>query len=193
MREFLPHPGTDLSDLTTRLAARLRDLRLQRGMTLDVLAAESGISRGTLSRMENGETSPTADALGRLCAAWGLPMSRLMRMVEGADAPLIRHADQEVWDDQDTGFTRRAVSPPAEGFAGTVVESTLRPGATIRYDRPPLRGMEHHLVMRAGTLTLTVGAETHTLGPGDCLRYLLDGPSAFHAGPDGARYLIFLT
>ncbi len=37
--------------LTTRLATHLKDLRLARGLSLDALAAASGISRATLSRL----------------------------------------------------------------------------------------------------------------------------------------------
>ncbi|OWU86496.1 hypothetical protein ATO6_06740 [Oceanicola sp. 22II-s10i] len=181
-----------MDDLTTRLADRLRLLRQERGMSLDSLAESSGVSRGTLSRIETGATSPTAEVLGRLAAAYGMSTSHILRMAE-ADAPaLIPRAAQEVWRDPDTGFTRRSVSPPAEGLRGHVVEGRLEPGAVVRYDRVPVEGLEHHLLLRAGALTLSVGAADHALMPGDCLRYRLHGPSRFTAGPEGADYLIFI-
>ncbi|MDF1855173.1 XRE family transcriptional regulator [Pseudooceanicola sp.] len=181
-----------MDDLASRLAARLRSLRLERGLTLDALAGESGVSRGSLSRIETAETSPTAEVLGRLAAVYGLSTSRLMRLAEVDPAPLIRRADQEVWQDQVTGFTRRTVSPPAETLAGHVIESRLRPDAMVRYDRVPVPGMEHHLLLTEGALQLEVADTTHALGPGDCLRYRLDGPTSFHAGDSGATYLLFI-
>ena len=70
------------STLDSQISARLRKLRAERNWSLDELARRSGVSRATLSRLENAEVSPTASVLGRLCAAYGLTMSRLMRMVE---------------------------------------------------------------------------------------------------------------
>lgn len=176
-----------------RLALRLRDLRVERGWTLDEMATRSGVSRATLSRLEKAEVSPTAKVLGQLCAAYGLTLSRLMHMVEAAFAPVVPREAQPVWHDIQTGFHRRSVSPPAQSLAGEVLEGTLDPGTRIAYERPPRPGLEHHLVLLDGALTVTVGEQTHDLQPGDCLRYQLSGPSVF-ATPQhsGARYLIFI-
>jgi len=52
------------------LADHLRMLRVDRDLTLQELAAKSGVSRATLSRIENAEVSPTAESLGRLASAF---------------------------------------------------------------------------------------------------------------------------
>ena len=117
---------------------------------MDELARRSSISRATLSRLENAEVSPTASVLGRLCAAYGMTMSRLMQMVEVDFAPLLRRAAQPVWTDPETGFRRRSVSPPARSLAAEVLECELEPGTRIAYDRPPRPGLEHHLLLAGG-------------------------------------------
>lgn len=180
--------------LDDRIGDRLRALRMGRGWSLDDLAERSGISRATLSRLENAEVSATAAVLGKLCAVHGLTVSRLMLMVEDRFTAAIRRDDQPLWSDPDVGFTRRAVSPPAQTLAGEVIESRLAPGARISYDKPPRPGLEHHLVMTGGELTITVDGQTHQLGEGDCLRYQLQGPSLFEASREcGARYLLFMV
>src|SRR3954469_6458968 len=88
----------------------LKPWRGERGWSLDELAGRSGVSRATLSRLENAEVSPTASVLGRLCAAFGLTLSRLMHMVEGQFPPLVRRVAQPVWTDASVGFCRRSVS-----------------------------------------------------------------------------------
>lgn len=166
-------------------------LRTERGWALDELARRSGISRATLSRLENGEVSPTASVLGRLCGAYGLTMSRLMHMVEERFAPLVRRAEQPVWTDDSIGFRRRSVSPPAQSLAAEMLDCTLDPGARIAYELPPRIGLEHHLLLLEGRLQVTVEGRTHDLAPGDCLRYQLSGPSAFATPPEaGARYIL---
>lgn len=179
--------------IENRLAQRLRALRGERGWTLDETATRSGISRATLSRLEKAEVSPTARMLGQICAAYGLTLSRLMHMVEAEFEPLVARAAQPVWHDAATGFHRRSVSPPAQSLAGEVLEATLNAGVEIAYDRPPRPGLEHHLVLLEGALSVTLGDRTHDLRPGDCLRYQLFGSSGFTTPPhSGARYLIFI-
>lgn len=180
-------------NIDRRLAVRLRALRAERGWSLDELAKRSGVSRATLSRLEKAEVSPTAQVLGRLGAAYGLTMSRLMHLVEGDFQPVIRAAAQEVWTDPETGFRRRSLSPPAQALAGECLQGDLPAGQCIAYDAPPRPGLEHHLVMLDGRLTVTVDGQVHDLRPGDCLRYQLYGASRFETPEDGgARYILFI-
>ena len=157
--------------LDTRLAARLATLRTERGWSLDQLAARSGVSRTTLSRLERGETSPTAALLGKLCTAHGRTMSRLIAEVEEQPALLLRAGEQVVWTDPETAFRRRLVSPPAAGFDAELVEATLPAGAVIAYAAPVMAGIEQHIWLLAGRLDLTVEGVRHLLTTGDCLRF----------------------
>src|ERR1700744_533624 len=116
------------AEIDQRLAARRAPLRQAQGWSLDALAERSGISRATLSRLERGETSPTAALLGRLCAAFGRTMSRLLAEGEAEPPQLVRHDAQTLWVDPETGFRRRGVSPPAIGFAAELIGGELPPG-----------------------------------------------------------------
>ncbi|MCB1487692.1 MAG: helix-turn-helix transcriptional regulator [Bauldia sp.] len=178
-----------------RIAIRLKGLRRERDWSLDELAERSGVSRATLSRLENGAVSPTASVLGRLCAAFDITLSRLMVMVEEATfAPLVRPDAQPVWQDPEVGFRRRSVSPPARELAGEVLECSLDPATRIDYPRPPRHGLEHHLYMLEGRLGITLDGVVHDLHPGDCLRYRLFGASSFVTPKrTGARYLLFMV
>ena len=55
------------------LAARVRELRKARGWTLEQAAVQAGLARSTLSKIENGQMSPTYDAVRKL--AEGLKVS----------------------------------------------------------------------------------------------------------------------
>ena len=177
-----------------QIAARLRALRAERNWSLDELARRSDVSRATLSRLENAEVSPTASVLGRLCAAYGLAMSRLMRMVEEDFEPVVRSEAQWIWRDQAVEFQRRSVSPPNAALAGEVIECALGPNVQIAYPEPSRPGLEHHLVMIDGRLQLTIAGNAHELTEGDCLRYVLHGSTEFVTPAEtGARYLLFMV
>lgn len=180
-----------MTNLEKDLARRLTELRRARNWPLEELAAVSGISRATLSRIERGDTSPTAAVLGKLASSFGLSMAELF----GASSETVeRHlpkSKQPVWQDPETGFLRRSLTPAANGFRGTVIEGVLPAGATISYAAPPIPDLEHHLVLLEGNLRCTLGSEVYDLDPGDALRFRLTTANSYHAsGQSSARYLL---
>lgn len=175
------------------LARHIRDLRQSRNLTLVDLAKASKVSRASLSRIENGEVSPTAETLAKLSTALRLPISHLISPLESRFQAFVPRAAQTVYHDDTRGFHRRNVSPPSAHLQLELVEATLQPDAHISYDQPSVPGHEHHFVLLEGALHITVDGQTHSLSPGDCLRYRLHGVSEFRAGPDGARYLLALA
>lgn len=185
--------GSDEKSQNHVLACHLRTLRVDRDFTLQELAARSGVSRATLSRIENAEVSPTAESLGRLASAFALPVSQLLAPLEQAFPALVRRADQSVWLDPDNGYSRRALSPPSGQLRLELIECVIEPHQRIAYDRPAVPGHEHHLALLSGALSLVIDGERHDLRPGDCLRYRLRGSSSFETGDLPARYIIALA
>ena len=89
---------------------------------------------------------------------------------------------------------RRVVSPPSPGLRGELVEVVMPAGATVTFDAAPVTGLEHHLWMLDGRLTLEVDGSEFHLRPGDCLRYVLSGSTRFHCtGKRDARYLVAIV
>lgn len=181
-------------DVERRIARRLARLRTERGWSLEALAERSGISRATLSRLERSELSPTASMLGRLCAVYGWTLSRLMAEAEARPPSLVPADAQTGWTDPESGYRRRVVSPPAPGLRGELVEVQIPAGGTVSFDASPVPGLEHHLWMLEGALALQVEGSVFRLRAGDCLRYVLAGPTRFQAtGRRPARYLVAMV
>jgi len=180
--------------LGARLAARLAELRLEHGWSLDELARHTGISRSTLSRLERDEISPTATLLSKLCTAYERTMSQLLAEVEPEPPQLMRVDRQAEWRDESSGFIRRSVSPPHPGLRGELVECVLRPGADISYDGSPIPGLEHHIWVLEGALEVTVGGREQEVQIGDCLRFRLWGRSRFRCtGREPVRYALMVV
>lgn len=196
----MPPPDVD-TPADMALAKRLERLRRERELSLDAVAALTGLSRATISRIERGETSPTANALGRLCNAYGLTMSRLLAAVETSAPRLLRDAEAARWRDPESGFLRTLIAPPTEGYATELALGALPAGAVICYDldRPQRggcvpAGREQFFYLIEGELCLDIETETHRLGPGDCLRHHgVDAKRIANPGGVLARYLIINT
>ena len=65
--------GQDETGAPLDLGVRVRELRKARDWTLEQAASQAGLARSTLSKIENGQMSPTYDALKKL--AVGLEIS----------------------------------------------------------------------------------------------------------------------
>ncbi|MFN3147873.1 MAG: helix-turn-helix domain-containing protein [Paracoccaceae bacterium] len=59
------------------LGARVRELRKERNWTLEQAATHAGLARSTLSKIENGQMSPTYEALKKLAVGLGIPVPQL--------------------------------------------------------------------------------------------------------------------
>lgn len=181
-------------DFEADIGTRIRTLRQSGGMTIDVLAGLSGVSRAMISRIERGEASPTAQLLARLCSALGTTLSRFFAPDAVEAQPLRRFGQQHVWRDPETGYLRRAVSPDGVGSEVDIVEVDFPAGARVVFD--PHRfdaGTTQHIWILDGTMTMTAGEDTYILETGDCLFMRLAEAHVFH-NPHGApaRYAIIL-
>ena len=74
---------------------RLKSIRKERGVTLTDLAERTGISKSTLSRLENGQRRPSLELLLPLAQAYRVPLDDLVGAPEVAD-PRIRLKPRKV-------------------------------------------------------------------------------------------------
>lgn len=180
--------------LDNAIGANLHRLRLAQGMTLDALGDASGVSRAMISRIERGETSPTAQLLARICAALGTSLSAFFADAEAPASPLLTFDRQPVWRDPDTGYIRRSVSPPGTGTNIDMIEVEFPAGAKVTFAPQAVNaGITQHLWLLNGQMEITVGQTAYQLQTGDCLYMpLVDGITFHNPDSSNARYAIVL-
>lgn len=184
-------------DLDAFLAARVRDLRHERDLTLEQLAALSGVSRSMISLIERQETSPTAAVLNKLADALGISLPALFAG-NAADAdpdPVSRRADQQVWTDPASGYARRQLSPASVDSPLELVEVTFPAGETVVFDNPVRRfDVQQQVWVIKGAMDITHDDRSWTLHVGDCMAMTLGDRITFHnPGSQPARYLLALV
>jgi len=72
-----PQEGADAPSASIHLGQLLRDLRRARGWTLAEAGAAAGVARSTLSKVENGQMSPTYDLLIKVANGYGVDLADL--------------------------------------------------------------------------------------------------------------------
>jgi transcriptional regulator with XRE-family HTH domain len=186
------------SDTNQRIAERVRGLRAAQGLSLDALAAKSGVSRSMISLIERGESSPTAVVLEKLAAGLGVTLASLFDAPAAGPArggPVARREDQPEWQDPASGYLRRNVSPPGVPQPMQIVEVHFPPGGRVAFETGgrDLRVYQQVWVLE-GTIDVTLGAECYRLREGDCLAMQLDRPTMFHNPTrKPARYAVVIA
>lgn len=181
-------------DVNQRIAARVRQLRSKRGLSLDGLAGKSGVSRSMISVIERGESSPTAVLLERLAAGLGVPLAALFDSPaeQAPSSPVARREEQTQWRDPASGYVRQNVSPQGAAQPLQIVEVHFPPGRRVAFESVTREVRVYQQIwVLEGEIEITVGDECHQLRQGDCLAMQLDGSTLFH-NPTGrtARYAV---
>jgi transcriptional regulator with XRE-family HTH domain len=186
----------DTSGLNQRIGGRVRELRAATTLSLDALANKSGVSRSMISLIERGECSPTAVVLEKLAAAFSVTLASLFEspssVPKGTDGPLARRKDQPRWKDPESGYVRRNLSPPGVPQPIQMTEVHFPAGGRVAFEAGARQTRVHQQVwVLEGAIDITLEAEHHSLGRGDCLAMDLDGPVMFHnPTPKTARYVV---
>ncbi|MDP1961160.1 MAG: XRE family transcriptional regulator [Reyranella sp.] len=181
--------------ITDRIAARVRQIRTDRGQSLEALAEASEVSRSMISLIERGESSPTAVLLEKLATGLGVSLASLFDAPAAPADPVSRRATQVEWRDPGSGYRRRNVSPGSFPSPIQIVEVNFPPGARVAYETGARPGVTHQQVwVLQGAIEVTLGRERFDLAAGDCLAMILDRPIAYHnPTPKPARYAVVIV
>jgi transcriptional regulator with XRE-family HTH domain len=182
------------SPINVRIASRVRGLRTEQALTLDALAARCGVSRAMLSLIERGESSPTAVVLERVATGLGIALAALFDDPAAPASPVARREDRASWQDPESRYIRRNISPEAYPSPIKIVEVILPAKMAIAYasgswDTPRAQ----QIWVLEGGIDVTVGHVAYRLRRDDCLAMTLNAPISFHnRSQKRARYVVVI-
>jgi len=167
----------DRGDIDRLVAGRLRQVRLDRGLTLTQLAQQTGISVAHLSRIEKGERQPSIGSLLQLARAYGLSIGALVEDLPERDYHLVRAGEATVHESGDVRYG--VLSGPHAAIS--VVTLELPAGTSTAQAHHTGEEWLHALV---GRLLLRLGDHESTLDPGDSVQF---DSSVVHSLHNGAK------
>ena len=153
-----PSPaGVAIAAALDQVAPRLKSLRARRRVTLTALANTTGISKSTLSRLENGQRRPTLELLLALSYAYRVPLDDLVDAPEVGD-PRLRLKPGRV--------KGRTVIPLTQAPGGVQAWKIVIPTSKVDPERRAHEGHEWIYVL-SGHMRLLLGDQDWVLGPGE--------------------------
>jgi transcriptional regulator with XRE-family HTH domain len=182
-------PGDDVgaADLARRVGRQLREKRKARGLSLDELAAASGVSRAALSQIELYKSNPSLGVLWKIAVGLGVPFSELIG-THGQGVSVLRRSDAQVLRSADGKMESRPLSPAGSNPWVELYELRLAARASHASD-PHAPGTREIVVVLSGALRVRVGVDVYELGPGDSISFRADEAHAYeNPGSSEGRY-----
>lgn len=157
-------------DVTVKaIAANVRRLRADRGLSAAGLARASGIARATLAELEAGRGNPTVETLYGLASVLGVTLADLLVEAEAPAVQVVRAGEGPRVSGQvlQARLLRQAA---VERARVEVYELNVAPGRPRRADpHPP--GVVEQLLVHAGTLRVGPEQDPVELVPGDFVAF----------------------
>lgn len=169
------------------LAANLRRLRIARHLSLSELARGAGMSKATLSGIENGRANPTVETLSTLAAALGVSVAEMLDEPPFGEMRVSR-ASGASFIEQD-GLRRRPLESLAAAGVVEISEIALAPHQQVELGPGP-GGARARLLVLAGQLIAGPVERSTELAAGDYIAFPADVPYVLAAGAKPARALL---
>jgi transcriptional regulator with XRE-family HTH domain len=177
-------------DIGEVLAANLRRLRIARHHSLSELARFTGMSKATLSNIENGRANPTVETLAGLAGALRVPISELLEEPPLGEIRVVRAAGAPTADR--AGLPQRAIDELVGPAALRIAELSL-PAREARELDAEAEGSRAHVYVLEGKLVAGPVERISELSAGDYASFPADVPHLFEAGRVPARALLLTT
>ena len=185
-------PAKSVRTLELALGVQVRLFRRQHDLSVSDLASAAGISTGMLSKIENGQISPSLSTLQAIASALGTPISSLFSTFEDRQDCSFVRAKQGVIIERRGTKSGHVYELLGHALGGVLtVEPFL---ITLQKDAQPHTGFQHagveFIYMLSGEVMYRHAGQLYHLRPGDAMLFDssgLHGPESLLKWP--IRYL----
>jgi transcriptional regulator with XRE-family HTH domain len=160
--------------LKQAICERIRNIRLGKGYSLDKLADETGLSKGYLSLIENGEKNPTISTLVKIAFGLNVPINTLLTgepyEEEAPNLSLVRANERILitFPDGPRGYIYESLAHKKIDKSFDAYILTVGPELP---EDPQVHEGEELLFTLEGRHEFTYNGQSMVVGPGDCLMF----------------------
>ena len=155
------------------IGSKIKNLRLQKGLTQEELADRCELSKGFISLLESDKTSPSMATLEDILNAVGTDFAHFFRE-ESGQRVVFGKEDLSVKQDQELKNEICWLIPNAQKNEMEPILVTIEPGGSTYPDNPH-EGEEFGYVLE-GTITVVIDEERHQVKKGESFYLECDKP-----------------
>jgi len=167
--------GSEGGDIAGIVSRNLKNLRVRRGLSMEALAVQAGVSRGMLSQIELGRSVPTIGLLWKVARALGVNFAALTSDSTSSGTVLLRAEKAKLLTSVNGAFTSRALFPYDTERRVEFYKLTLAPNTEEAADPHPPGTMEN-LTVAAGNVEIVTGGVSYALKTDDAIFFEADTP-----------------
>ena len=152
------------------IGAKIKDLRVAKGLTQEELADRSELSKGFISQLERDITSPSISTLEDILQCLGTTISAFFE--EEAKLRKVVFKDEEYFEKKDDELNNLIewIIPNAQKNIMEPIRLTLEAGGSTYPDNPH-EGEEFGYVLK-GEITIHIGAKDYKAKSGESFYYI---------------------
>jgi transcriptional regulator with XRE-family HTH domain len=154
------------------LAQRLKTLRLDKRLTLEEVAEQTGLTRSWLSKVENFRVTPSLPALGQIARALNVPVAELVRGLDERPEIVVIRRDERQTVERDRGESQTVYQSLAFKRKGRRMDPFMLtvPAGDVKREPLPHEG-EEFLIVVSGKIDFEYNGELYCLEAGDSLYF----------------------
>jgi transcriptional regulator with XRE-family HTH domain len=166
-----------LERIVSSIGPKLRELRLQRGLSLQQLAERADVSAAAIHKIEKSGMVPTITTLLKLAGALNRSISYFVdeETEQNGPAYLIRADERRIVYTSHLGIDLAGISGPYGRFFLAGAVSTVDPGASSGANAMEHPGEELVFVLE-GSMEFEVDGQAYRLAEGDSVHFRTDRP-----------------
>lgn len=158
------------------ISKNLKQIRKEKGLTLEDLSGISGVSKSMLGEIERGSTNPTILVLWKIADGLKIPLTRLIKEEE-LDYSIVRNDEMKVIS-KEVDYCIYSVFPYYDLHKSEILKLEIAPHSKLS-NRGHMNGVDEYIFVVKGNVKLILDSEEFVLKEGDSIRFKGELPHEF--------------
>lgn len=176
-----------MENINVNISKNLKQIRKERGLTLETLSEISGVSKSMLGEIERGTSNPTVLVLWKIADGLRIPFTRLIKADE-PDYTVAREKDLMVIDKAED-YCIYSIFPYYDLHRSEILKLEIEPNSKLS-NNGHMNGVDEYIFVIKGNVKFILDSEELILNEGDSVRFKGDAPHEFVNCFDSTAYLI---
>lgn len=164
-------------EVTSIVAANVKQIRERKKLTLDAAAEVTGVSRSMLAQIEKGDVNPTISVLWKIANGYKVSFTSLVERRDD-NISVVRQSDVKPLQEDHGRYLNYPVFPFNEKSLFEMYRIVIEPSGSLSAE-PHLNGAEEYITVFSGRVEIAVADERFELAKGDSIRFCANVPHSY--------------
>ncbi|HYF81939.1 MAG TPA: XRE family transcriptional regulator [Clostridia bacterium] len=176
-----------MENINSNISKNLKQIRKEKGLTLEDLSLVSGVSKSMLGEIERGSTNPTILVLWKIADGLKIPLTKLIKEKE-LDYTIVKDRDLKVINNE-SEYCVYSIFPYHDLHKSEMLKLEILPHSK-HSNNGHANGIDEYIYVAKGNIRFILDKEEFSLCEGDSIRFKGELPHEFINSNDGTAILI---